>query len=365
MVSLAQVVPTASTCPPQTLNIVAVAHWHAACLTQAVRFLPIAGAGKARAFSARTAASFNAVAVDPESSMPVSNTRYRDSLRWTLGAMVAFGLWPWAVGCGAKAHGGNENDEGTSGHAGARDMAGASGDASGAAGAPISGGSSGAGSASGHAEQGGRSFAGESSAGDGGSLGGRSASGGGGASGNAGRAGSGGAAAGGGAVSCVGPTASFPEFNRSCSSAADCALVAHMTNCCGAMLAIAIATSETLAFDRAESICAAQYPACGCAAQGVEVEDGTQVSWSWQAEVNASCDGGSCKAHYAGETFSCGPHTCTDKQYCGTSSGGPVGAEPSLNCVQTTCTDCACLKLDSACSCSVKDGHLFVSCQRA
>ena len=297
--------------------------------------------------------------------MPVSNTRYRDSLRWTLGAMVAFGLWPWAVGCGAKAHGGNENDEGTSGHAGARDMAGASGDASGAAGAPISGGSSGAGSASGHAEQGGRSFAGESSAGDGGSLGGRSASGGGGASGNAGRTGSGGAAAGGGAVSCVGPTASFPEFNRSCSSAADCALVAHMTNCCGAMLAIAIATSETLAFDRAESICAAQYPACGCAAQGVEVEDGTQVSWSWQAEVNASCDGGSCKAHYAGETFSCGPHTCTDKQYCGTSSGGPVGAEPSLNCVQTTCTDCACLKLDSACSCSVKDGHLFVSCQRA
>lgn len=297
--------------------------------------------------------------------MPVSNTRYRDSLRLTLGALVAFNLWPWTVGCGAKAHVGNEDDEGTSGHAAASDRAGASGDASGAAGVPTSGGTSGAGSASGHAEQGGRSFGGESSAGDGGSLGGRSGSGGGGAAGNAARAGSGGATAGGGAVSCVGATRSFPEFDRSCGNAADCSLVTHTTDCCGAMLAIAIATTETIAFNSAEAICDAQYPACGCAAQGVAVEDGTQVGWSWQAEVKASCDGGSCKAHYAGETFSCGAHTCTDKQYCGMSSGGPIGAEPSVNCIQTTCTDCACLKLDSACSCSVSNGHLFVSCQRA
>jgi hypothetical protein len=142
--------------------------------------------------------------------------------------------------------------------------------------------------------------------------------------------------------------------------------VAHTTSCCGSRLAMAIATSETPAFNSAEAICDAQYPACGCAAQGVQVEDGTQVGWSWQTEVKASCDSGSCKAHYAGATFSCGANTCTDKQYCSMSSGGPAGTAPSANCEQTTCTDCACLKVDSAaCSCSITNGHLVVSCQRA
>jgi hypothetical protein len=271
------------------------------------------------------------------------------------------------VGCGAATH--TDND-GTSAHAGASNIAGTSNVAGasgglGAAGAHASGGSSDNEGASGHAEQGGRSFGGQSAGGDGTSLGG-SPEGGGATSSSSGRAGGGEAGAGDNAISCVGPMAHFPEFDRSCSTAADCSLVAHTTNCCGARLAMGIASSETPAFNSAESICDAQYPACGCAAQGVQVEDGTQVGWSWQAEVKASCDSGSCKAHYAGTTFSCGTNTCTDKQYCSMSSGGPAGTVPSANCVQTACTDCACLKVDSAgCSCSVSNGHLVVSCQRA
>ena len=292
---------------------------------------------------------------------PSRQIRYRDGMRMVLGAALALGLWPWAVGCGATTR--TDND-GTSAHAGANNAAGTSG-GFGAAGALASGGSGDSEAASGHAEQGGRSFGGQSSGGGGTSLGG-AAGGGGATSSSSGRAGGGEAGTGGNPISCVGPMAHFPEFDRSCSTASDCRLVTHTTSCCGSRLAIAIAASEMPAFNSAEAICDAQYPACGCAAQGVQVEDGTHVGESWQAEVKAACDSGRCRAHYAGTTFSCGANTCTDKQYCSMSSGGPAGTAPSANCEQTTCTDCACLKVDSpACSCSVSNGHLVVSCQRA
>ena len=286
--------------------------------------------------------------------------RHRARVRLLLGAAVALGQWPWVVGCGGTTRPG---DDGSSAHAGASN-AGVSGGFH-AAGALASGGWSGSEAAGGHLEQGGRSFGGQSSGGDGTSLGG-STGGGGATSSSSGRGGAGEAGAGDNAISCVGPTAHFPQFDRSCSTASDCSVVAHTTNCCGSRLAMAIATSEVPAFDSAEAICDAQYPACGCAAQGVQVEDGTQVDFSWQAEVKASCDSGSCRAHYVGATFSCGANTCTDKQYCSMSSGGPAGTIPSATCAQTTCTDCACLKVDSpACSCTVTNGHLVVSCQRA
>jgi hypothetical protein len=141
-------------------------------------------------------------------------------------------------------------------------------------------------------------------------------------------------------------------------------LVAHTTNCCGAMLILSIAASEKSAFDEAEALCDAQYPLCGCAAQGAAVEDGSTVSASWQAEVGATCDAGHCKAHSTG-AFACGAEICTSQQYCSYSVGGPQGSEPSFSCVATTCSDCACLKPDSGCSCSAANGHLMVSCQRA
>src|SRR6187549_1349641 len=99
--------------------------------------------------------------------MPASSARYPDNLRLTLGAIVASGLWPWTMGCGATAHAGKENDDGTSGYSAVSNAAG--GGSGGAAGTPTAGSSAG-GAANGHAGQGGRSFGGESSAGDGGSL---------------------------------------------------------------------------------------------------------------------------------------------------------------------------------------------------
>lgn len=287
---------------------------------------------------------------------PNTKMSHRDGVRFVLGAAVGLSLWPCAVGCGAT----TRTNDGTPVQAGASNVAGAVG-VSDTAG---SGGSSDAEAAGGHADQGGRSFGGQSSGGNGSSLGG-SAGVGGATAGSGGRAG-GQAGTGGAAISCTGTAPYFPEFDRSCNTASDCTLVTHTTSCCGSRLAIAIATSATASFNSAEAICDAQYPACGCASRGVQVEDGTQVGDSWQTEVKASCDSGSCKAHYAGSTFSCGPHTCTDKQYCSMSSGGPVGAMDSANCEQTGCTDCSCLTFDAAaCTCSATNGHLVVSCQRA
>jgi hypothetical protein len=179
----------------------------------------------------------------------------------------------------------------------------------------------------------------------------------GGASGNGGEA----------PVACGGASPSFPDFDRSCSVVSDCALVTHMTNCCGEFTVLAIAASANTAFTEAETTCDAQYPGCGCAVQWNDVEDGTQIYGDWRTQVQASCDGGACKAHYQGATFACGDHTCTDQQYCGMSSGGPVGVQPSWGCVQTTCTDCTCLmsSINAGCTCSVNNGRLFVTCNQA
>ena len=291
--------------------------------------------------------------------MALGKTRYRGSL--SLVGAVAFGIWPWNAGCGATTHSGAA-DAGSSGH-----TAGSS-----AAGARAAGGSSGSTgvAAGGYVAAGGRSSAGASSLGNGGSVAGSVGTAGagaisgnasGGTSSEAGAGGSGGEAA----ISCSGALRAFPEFGRACNSVADCVLVAHTTSCCGALLVMAIASSEQAEFARDEAICDAQYPLCGCAANTVDVEDGTRVLWPWQTEVRAACDGGACRAHYAGATFPCGEHACTDEQYCATSSGGPAGTEPSTNCIQTVCTECSCLSLDAACSCSMSDGHLFVTCRRA
>ncbi len=168
-------------------------------------------------------------------------------------------------------------------------------------------------------------------------------------------------------VQCVGTDEpQFPSFDRACQEESDCVLVTHETSCCGSQLVMAISSHEKDAFAAAEAICDGQYPRCGCAAQGVDIEDGTQISWNWQDQVAARCDSGSCKAHYAGGTFPCGDsRMCTDGQYCTKTSGGPAGTEPSASCVETTCTDCACLSItDGACTCTEQDGHLTVDCLR-
>lgn len=172
-----------------------------------------------------------------------------------------------------------------------------------------------------------------------------------------------GGAAGERAIACTGAARYFPEFDRSCTRDEDCLAVAHMTSCCGAQLVIGIALTEQTAFADAESTCELQYPACGCAAFGVDIEDGAQVDFAWQDQVRVSCDAGSCRAHYAGTSFACGTRRCTEHQYCTQSSGGPIGTLPSYTCNPTACTECSCLTVGASCSCSETDGHLKLTCE--
>jgi hypothetical protein len=264
-------------------------------------------------------------------------------------------------GSAGAAHGGNGG--GAVGHAG-------SGGASAGTGATANAGKGGSGI--GGAGSGGRGETGgvAGSAGTGGSHAGGASSGasgngaGGASGGTSGSAGVGEAGSGGErAVECTGALQYFPDFERSCATDTDCVVVVHQTNCCGSESAFGIRESELAAFNAAEATCDQQYPACGCASFGVDVEDGTRVDFASKNEINVSCDAGTCKAHYAGMSFACGTLRCTEGQYCVQSSGGPSGTPTSFACNPSACTDCSCLTMPD-CTCSDSGGLTFI-CQHA
>jgi len=180
----------------------------------------------------------------------------------------------------------------------------------------------------------------------------------GGAAGQGGEAGS----AGQRAVACTGSAQYFPDFDRSCATDDDCAAVIHQTNCCGSEAAFGIRASELPAFNTAEATCDQQYPACGCASFGIDVEDETRVDFGAKDKIAVACDAGVCKARYSGASFACGTLRCIENQYCQESSGGPVGTATSYACNPSACTDCSCLTTAS-CSCSGQAGQLTLSCQ--
>jgi hypothetical protein len=163
-------------------------------------------------------------------------------------------------------------------------------------------------------------------------------------------------------VRCTGANQSFPTFDKTCTTEADCVLVRHTTSCCGDQLIMAINGGEQARFQNAESICSQQYPGCGCASQGPTAEDGTLVPFGKENLVKAQCDSGICQSHYSGTTFSCGTATCSDLQYCSTMTGGPAGSPTSYNCVSLGgCTTCACLG-QTGCNCTENQGSITVSC---
>ncbi len=236
--------------------------------------------------------------------------------------------------------------------------AGAGGGAGAAGGAGTGGGGSG-GAGSGGAGSSGGGGAGRS--GSGGAGGGSAGMGGAGAGG----AGAGGAGAGGtSGVQCgPGSAGSFPEFSRACGAVSDCIVVNHMTSCCGSQLRMAIASSEAAAFATAEAICDSQYPPCGCAAQGVDAEDGARVSFGQEASIVARCDAGRCHT-VVENAYACGDQRCTPGQACVTTFPGVPGGTPTYDCqdLPPGCTSCACAGATQACQCRDENGHAAVSC---
>jgi hypothetical protein len=83
----------------------------------------------------------------------------------------------------------------------------------------------------------------------------------------------------------------FPEFNKLCTSANDCAFGLHQVDCCGNLLAIGFNKSQTAAFNAAEATCDPMYPHCFCAS-ALRAEDGEVASGPQSIAVR--CDGCQC-----------------------------------------------------------------------
>lgn len=228
-------------------------------------------------------------------------------------------------------------------------------------GAPGSGGSPGSGGA---VSTGGSIGSGGTTSGSGGAGDGGTGTGGAGA---AGGAGSGGANSCGDAdvIRCDGANPFFPSFDKGCTNDGSCELVFHMTDCCGGGLYMGINHSALACFEAAEGVCESQFPACGCASQGVNVEDGTFIRWDQVDQIKVECNGGRCRSYWPEGTFECGDGVrCTEDQICVTTNGGPAGSEPSYTCSNRVngCSDCDCLEMAEGCDCAMRDGNPFVTC---
>lgn len=155
----------------------------------------------------------------------------------------------------------------------------------------------------------------------------------------------------------------FENLDKTCDAAEDCQLVQHQIDCCGTLLVMGIAATAVPGFSAIEQYCAAQFPPCGCASQGLKLEDGTLVEFGSTAYA-AKCVDNQCRSRSTATTFSCGAElTCTTTQYCSQFSGGPAGSEPSYGCLPLgDCQDCACLNVEPACVCAQSGDAIKVSC---
>ncbi len=87
----------------------------------------------------------------------------------------------------------------------------------------------------------------------------------------------------------------FPEFDKTCGSESDCAVVVHTTDCCGNTVAWGLALTEVAAFEAAEAICDSQYPQCDCPSGPTVAEDGNPAINP--EDILVACQMGSCMSY--------------------------------------------------------------------
>jgi hypothetical protein len=86
----------------------------------------------------------------------------------------------------------------------------------------------------------------------------------------------------------------FPTFTKGCTTADNCSIGFHQTDCCGTQVALGFNHSQRDAFDNAEMAWDMTCPACGCAAQPLMAEDGKTCTMQM---VTVACDNGMCTTH--------------------------------------------------------------------
>lgn len=98
----------------------------------------------------------------------------------------------------------------------------------------------------------------------------------------------------GGEIQCGGEDPKFPEFDRTCASPDDCAVVFHQIDCCGSTAALGISVDASKPFAEAEAVCVGQFPACECAAQPPIADDGESAEDP--AQIAVTCTDGQCQS---------------------------------------------------------------------
>lgn len=138
----------------------------------------------------------------------------------------------------------------------------------------------------------------------------------------------------------------FPSFDRSCNVSADCAIGTVQADCCGTLTVTGINASEQQRFDEAASLCAGQFPQCGCPAQPTRADDGT-VATSTAGPI-VDCLAGTCSTTFQGPRTPCGPDGAT----CDTATEVCVARLPSGPSIAYVCEPVpAGCEADRTCGC--------------
>jgi hypothetical protein len=86
----------------------------------------------------------------------------------------------------------------------------------------------------------------------------------------------------------------FPTFDKGCTDSTNCSDGFHQVDCCGSLVAVGFNHAQRDTFNTAEQTWELTCPACGCAAQPTQAEDGKTCAMN---VVTVTCDTGMCTTH--------------------------------------------------------------------
>jgi hypothetical protein len=90
-----------------------------------------------------------------------------------------------------------------------------------------------------------------------------------------------------GYLACMDSNGQLSDALKTCGSDADCVIKEEQTDCCGTILYVGVSTASASAFDACEAAWVSHFPACGCASNTKETEDGTITTYGADAAAPA------------------------------------------------------------------------------
>jgi hypothetical protein len=121
----------------------------------------------------------------------------------------------------------------------------------------------------------------------------------------------------------------FPAFDRSCTTASDCAIGDRQVDCCGTHTVTGVNHNVLGAFQAAAALCASQFPLCGCPTRPTFADDLTTETNGGPAIVE--CNNNTCETTFP-VAVACGPSLM-----CNSATEVCVAREPIGPSIQYSC----------------------------